>query len=251
VASTVSWDSTNSYYYPTITPVSEGSTTLTFTDVATGKVSATAVVKVVAAVAKTVTTATDAASYAPGTKVVYTITATDAAGNPVADGTYGSNTATATVAASTSFLSTAPTSNFGLQGTLVPANGNLTFASGIASSTLYAPLSGPVSISGGVLNASAAYLATALQGTTLPAATFEVTGDSSVNDNIAIATDAANAATDAANAAAESADNATQAATDALDAVQELQAQVTKLFAALKAQIAALAKSIAKGSSKK
>lgn len=246
------YDSTNGYWYPIITPVSEGAATITVADASTGKITATAVINVSAAVASTVSTSTDASNYAPGTKVVYTISAKDAAGNPVADGTYGTTVSTASAPTTTSFLTTLPSSNFGLQGSVASASGDVTFANGTSTSTLYAPLSGPVTIGNGVLNASASYLATALQGSTLPAATFTVTTDTSAADAASLAVDSANAATDAANAAAESADNATQAATDALSAVQDLQAQVTKLFAALKAQISAISKALtAKSTAKK
>jgi len=241
VAATPSWDSVNSFYYPVITPVSAGTTVLTFTDVATGAVVATATVTVNTAVVASLKATTDASTYDPGTKVVYTLTAADAAGNPVADGKY------------TALLSTAPTSNVGLQGALPAAD--VTFTGGVANYTVYAPLAtANVAVAGGVISSTAATVASALQGGTLAEADFATTGSSDNAANAATdaaneATDAANAATDAANAAADSADAATQAAQDAGDkadaalaAVTALSQQVTTLLAKVAAVSAALAK---------
>ena len=229
VAATPNWDATGAFYYPTITPVSEGKTVLTFTDVSTGLVVATATVTVAAAVVATLTPSSDAQSYDPGTKVIYTLTAADAAGKPVADGTYAA------------LLSTLPTSNVGLQGSLPTAN--VTFTAGVANYTLYAPLAtANVAIAGGVIgvSAGAANYASALDAAKLAEVDFATTGSSDT---------AANAATDAANAAADSADAATQAAQDAgdkadaaLTAVTALSQQVTTLLA----KVAALATTIAK-----
>ena len=245
-SSTPSWDSTNGYYYPVIQPVAEGKTTLTFTDVATGLVTATATVWVTSPVIATLTAASDNSSYDPGTKVLYTLTAADAAGNPVADGGY------------TDLIATAPTSNVGLQGTIPGvSSGTATtvFLGGVNSSTLYAPLAtANVAIAGGVLGTSSNDLATALQGATIAEVDFSTTGSSDDAANAATdaaneATDAANAATDAANAAADSADAATQAAQDAdtqaqaaLAAVTALSQQVTTLLA----KVASLSASVAK-----
>ena len=236
VAATASYDATNGYYYPVITPVSEGSTVLTFTDAATGLVVATATVWVVPAVAATVVASTDNTSYDPGTKVVYTLTATTAKGNPIADGTY------------TGFFSTAPTSNVGLQGAL-PGTTSVAFKGGVNASTLYAPLAtANVAIAGGTVIAGFLSSATA---TATNEADFSTTGSSDNAANAAVdaaneATDAANAATDAANAAADSADAATQAAQDAGDkadaalaAVTALSQQVTNVLAKI-ASISAL-----------
>ena len=259
VSATPSWDSTGDFYYPTINPLSEGKTVLTFTDVSTGLVIATATVWVVPAVVATLTAATDNSSYDPGTKVLYTLTAADAAGNPVADGTY------------VGLLTTVPTSNVGLQGSLPTAatataaegtsaqtiNGeaNVTFAGGVATYTLYAPLAtANVAIAGGVINSGGVLTSSALEGATVNEADFSTTGSSDDAANAATdaaneATDAANAATDAANAAADSADAATQAAQDAdtqaqaaLAAVTALSQQVTTLLA----KVASLSASVAK-----
>jgi hypothetical protein len=235
VATYPNWDATNSYYYPVITPVSEGKTTLTFTDVSTGLVVATTSVLVTKAVVAAITASTDASSYQPGTKVVYTITATDADGNPVADGAY-----------SDFFNAAYPTSNVGLQGSL-PAANSVSFVGGVNSSTLYAPLStAAVTIAGGTIG-SGADVATALQASTLPTASFATTGSadtqaSAATDAANEATDAANAATDAANAAADAADAATAAAQDASAQAQAALAAVN----ALSAKITVLAAQIAK-----
>ena len=243
VAATPSWDTLGAFYYPTITPVSEGKTVLTFTDVSTGLVVATATVTVAAAVVATLTPSSDAQSYDPGTKVVYTLTAKDAAGNPVADGTY------------TALLSTLPTSNVGLQGSLPTAN--VTFTAGVANYALYAPLAtANVAIAGGVIgvSAGAANYASALDAANLAEVDFATTGSSDTAANAATdaaneATDAANAATDAANAAADSADAATQAAQDAGDKADAALAAVTALsqqVTTLLSKVAALATAIAK-----
>ena len=235
VSTNPNWDATNSYYYPVISPVSEGKTTLTFTDVSTGLVVATTSVLVTKAVVAAITASTDASSYDPGTKVVYTITATDAAGNPVADGAY-----------SDFFNAAYPTSNVGLQGSLPSAN-SVSFVGGVNISTLYAPLStAAVTIAGGTIG-SGADVATALQASTLPTASFATTGSadtqaSAATDAANEATDAANAATDAANAAADAADAATSAAQDAGAKADAALAAVT----ALSAKITVLAAQIAK-----
>ena len=240
-AGSPTYDSTNGYIYVNIVPVSEGSTVITFSDTATGLVTATATVWVVSAVAASVVAASDAASYDPGTKVLYTLTAADAAKNPIADGTY------------TNLLTTSPTSNVALQGLGVIVSP--TFAGGVATNTIYSPVnSANVAIAGGVISATAATVATAIQGSTLNEVDFATTGSSDTAANAATdaaneATDAANAATDAANAAADSADAATQAAQDAGDkadaafaAVTALSQQVTTLLAKVAAVSAALAK---------
>ena len=203
-----------------ISPVSEGSTTITVTS--SDGVTSSATVYVTTAVAAKVSVSTDASSYDPGTAVQYIISATDAAGNPVADGTYAA------------FLSTLPTTTVNVQGFAPTAA--VTFAGGKTSYTFYAPLQGGnVSVTAGVLG-TASTIASALQSTTVPAATFAVNGDA----NSSLAVDAANAATDAANAAAEEASNATEAASEALAAVNSLATTVASLIAGIKAQLTAL-----------
>jgi len=242
----ITYDATNGYSYPSITPVSEGKTTLTFTDTATGLVTATATVLVTSPIIATLAAASDNSTYDPGTKVLYTLTAADAAGNPVADGGY------------TDLIATAPTSNVGLQGS-VPAVSTsgvpTTFLGGVNTSTLYAPLAtANVTIAGGVLGSAPAALAAALDGATIAEVDFSTTGSSDNAANAATdaaneATDAANAATDAANAAADSADAATQAAQDAGDKADAALAAVTALsqqVTTLLAKVAALSATIAK-----
>ena len=245
VQSTANYDVTNGFYYPVITPVSEGTTTLTFTDAATGLVSSTAVITVVKAVASTVSASTDSSSYGAGTTVKYLLTAKDAVGNPVADGTYRD------------FVGSAATSNYGLQGTLPGAAATnpayVTFSSGVSSTTIYAPaVADNVTIVGPTLSGTSAGVASALQSTTVAPVTFAVTTSTSTQASAATdaaneATDAANAATDAANAAADAADAATSAAQDAsakadaaLAAVNALSAKITVLAA----QIAKIVKKL-------
>ena len=214
-------------YYVTVTGVAEGTATITIAD-STGKITATAPVLVTTDIAASVNASTDAAAYDPGTAVVYTISATDAAGNPIADGTY------------VGFLATLPTTNVAVQG--FSESTTATFKGGMSSVTFYAPLSsGNVSVTGGVLGSTANF-ATALQAASLATATFAVNG----NADVSAATDAANAATDAANAAADAADNATQAASEALAAVNSLATTVASLIAGIKAQITSLTNLITK-----
>ena len=241
---TVQWDSVNSVYFAVISGVSEGAATITFADAATGLVKGTANIWVTSAVVNSVVAASDAQSYDPGTKVLYTLTATDAKGNPVADGTY------------TALLGTVPASNVALQG-FSPAV-NVTFAAGVNTATIYSPVnSANVAIAGGVLG-TGANIVTATQGTKLNEVDFSTTGSSDTAANAATdaaneATDAANAATDAANAAADSADAATQAAQDAGDkadaalaAVTALSQQVTSVLAKVAALSALLVRVVKK-----
>ena len=208
-------------FYVTVTGVAEGSAVITIAD-STGLIKTTATVLVTTGVAAKITTSTDAASYDAGTLVTYTISATDAAGNPVADGSY------------VGFLASAPVTNVAVQG--FSESTTATFVDGKYSTTFYAPLSaGNVTVTGGTVGSTTA-IATALQATALPAATFAVNGDA----NASLAVDAANAATDAANAAAEEASNATEAASEALAAVNALATTVASLIAGIKAQLTAL-----------
>jgi hypothetical protein len=183
-------------------------------------------------VAKEVMT-TDKASYAPGDAMIITITATDAAGNPVADG------------------KTSPTGISSNKSVIGLPTASSTYKAGVKvyKTGIYAPsVSGPFILTTTSTNAA---------GDTITA-TATVTGDTSLNASIqaaldaanaaadaaAEATDAANAATDAANAAADAADSATAAAQDAADqagqalaAVNTLATSVAVLVAGIKAQI--------------
>jgi hypothetical protein len=227
----VYFDSNNAYFYPVITPVSAGTTTITVVDAATGLVSGSAVITVSGADVNAVTPSTGASSYDPGTKVTYNLTIANAKGTSVPDGTY----------AQFFTKGAAPITSVGVQGTV--SGESVTTVNGVAASTFYAPLQGGnVLITGGVLGASTTIFATALQSATLADATFSVNGSSDAS----AATDAANAATDAANAAADAADNATQAASEALAAVNSLATTVASLIAGIKAQITSLTNLITK-----
>jgi hypothetical protein len=169
----------------------------------------------------------DKASYSPGEQMIITITATDAAGNPVFTG------------------ATAPalSSNKAIQGI---ANVATTYTAGKADSISR-------DVDGAVLDSARAFApATAgdfrvsATGTDALATVISATAtvaDPSVDaatDAANEATDAANAATDAALAAADAADAATAAAQDASDAVAALSASVSKLISSLRAQITSL-----------
>ena len=213
----LTYDAANASSFVNIIPVSEGSTILTFSDTATGKVIATTTVLVVSPVVAKVVASTDAATYDPGTKVVYSLIATDAAGRQVADGTY------------TGLFSTAPTSNVGLQGAL-PTTGAITFAAGVTSSTVYSPVTASnVVIAGGTLS-SLAFVASAAAGTTVNNALFSVSGASI---SIQGAIDAANEATNAAKAAGAEATLAVTAANAATAAAQAAGAQAAACIAAI------------------
>ena len=97
----------------------------------------------------------DKATYAPGAKAVLTLTAKDANGNLMADGTYALLTSTG-LTASTAISSTPA----------LPTGASVTLSGGTATWTLFAPLvAGPFSINGttaaagGPVNAAAASLA--------------------------------------------------------------------------------------------
>jgi hypothetical protein len=223
------------------TPVAtSGTTTITVAN-ATGTITATGTMTVGSTSIASITMTTDATDYAPGDKVTVTLTAKDAAGNAIADGTYY-NLLTKAVTSSQGLLSypwdfvkSATT------GLYTADAGDVAFSGGKATASFFAPqanftLTATLSASG--------RLAYAIQETSLTA-TATVTNPSTVAasaaaDAAAEATDAANAATDAANAAAEAADAATAAAQDAADAVAALSTQVSEMVNALKKQITAL-----------
>jgi len=240
VGATAGYDGINlGGYYAVIYPANEGTTTLTFSDAATGLITATAVVNVTKAVIASVSTTTDASSYDPAAPVKYLVTTKDAAGNPTPDGTF------------TGFYAAGyePTSNVGMQG-FAPVD-TLSTTAGVATTTFYAPVTPgtTVTITGGTMQGTAgtaaaatSFQVAALNGSTQGGATFTVNGGS----DSSAAADAANAATDAANAAADAADNATQAASEALAAVNSLATTVASLIAGIKAQITSLTNLITK-----
>jgi hypothetical protein len=166
--------------------------------------------------------------------MVVAVTAKDASGNPVVDGS-----ATPTLSANKA-IGGANNSNqitFGTYlGGMVTTR---TISSGVVlrADLYYAPsVSGDFTITGLSGNATASRIT--VTGTVGDDAA--TTAASAAADAAAEATDAANAATDAANAAAEAADAATAAAQDAADAVAALSASVSEMVNALKKQITSL-----------
>jgi len=227
------YDSTNKWLPINVTGLADGTTVITISDKATGLVMATGSVVVSSVVASSATLTLNAAAYAAGDKVTYTLAAKDAAGNGIADGKY------------VGMLTGALTANQSITSTL--AGPDVTFVNGSATGSFFAPATDFV-IAG--TTSTAATLVTALQGVTLTTTLSTVSNAATDAANAAVdaaneATDAANAATDAANAAADSADAATQAAQDAGDkadaalaAVVALSQQVTSVLA----KVAALSK---------
>jgi len=239
-----------------------GKATITFSNATTSPtITATTSVTVSSQRAAAVSIKTDKASYAPGEKITFTLTAADASGNPLATGIDVSGN-----------LLKSSASNPVISAAIVPATpfvGNVskTLTDGAATAVAYAPLvSGPVSLTwtlAGTAGGSATtYLSAALVGTTVTTS-FDVATSTSQQASITAANaaadaaleaiDAANAATDAANLAAEAADAATMAAQDAKDAadaataaVEKLAQDVATMIDALKAQLATLANVVAK-----
>jgi hypothetical protein len=212
----------------TITGVKVGKTTVYAANNAV-KASATIIsagvsVEVTGKTAKTVTMSFDKPTYAPGEKMVLTVSAVDANGRPVADGTRA-------------LLDAVATANILPNGTLPGAS--VALVSGKAEYTLYAPASaGELTIT--------AKEGTATDSTTKAAITASATV---VNPGADAATAAAELAEAAAQDATDAALDATEAATlagalaqEAVDAVAALSAQVATLIKALKVQITALTK---------
>jgi len=192
-------------------------------------------------------------SVTSGNVITYTITAKDASGNPIPDGSSVLN-----------YLYSSPTIAGGAMKdySSVLANNvdalftGAKFSSGVATDSVQAPF-GTTSIvatfdgnGAGVATSGGTYFTTAALRNFETVLTTSVSADPGVAaatsaatdavDAANEATDAANAATDAANAAAEAADAATAAAQDAQAAVAALASQVADLVAGLKAQITAL-----------
>jgi hypothetical protein len=195
------------------TATKTGAKTLTLTHTAT-TVATTFSFTVALAAASTVAVTNDQGAPVPGQKITYTVTAKDAGGNAVPDGT-----ATVAVTTSLSQSATLPTT--------------LAFSGGVATFSLYAPVTPGTQTVTVTKDTIVGTTASDVVDLTAPAA-----------DAAAEATDAANAATDAANAAAEAADAATAAAQDAADAVTALAVQVNEQIAELKAMNMALQKQI-------
>ena len=180
----------------------------------------------------------DKATYEPGEKMVYTISAKDSSGNPVYDGaTPASLTCNKTIGGSLS------DSEWGVYVAGKAVAGDNSYEQ------LFAPGVGgkfKCSGNGGALGLSVITAEAAVTDAVQAAA-------DAATDAAAEAIDAANAATDAANLAAEAADAATVAAEEARDAadaataaVEALATEVATLMAALKAQITTLANTVAK-----
>jgi hypothetical protein len=192
------------------------------------------------------------ATGAPGATVDYTLTLTEKNGYPVADQTYGVNSAGgvlfSAVAADTEI------SGFTGSGASLPfsASESFTSKSGVITSKGTLPIAGVASLSltlvGDGLQTLAVNAIDKSIGKTKLTVSTDVAnpGVDAATDAANEATDAANAATDAALAAAEAADAATSAAQEASDAVAALSESVTKLIAGLQAQIKSLAAVVAK-----
>jgi hypothetical protein len=220
----------------TVTPsatTTASSVTITFGNASTlaaSTVTTTAVVGIGGIEAASVTLTTDKAVYAPGEKMVVTLTLKDKLGRLV-----GTNVGTTVLGA---FASSSA-----LGGDAMFAAGAQITKLGIATKTFYAPLAaGPIEITGKT-GTDATHLASAQRGITLTAtATVENPDSAAAQDAANEATDAANAATDAALSAADAADAATAAAQDAADAVAALSTRVSKLVSDLRKQIRELTK---------
>jgi hypothetical protein len=206
--------------------VAAGTSVITFgnaSTAATSTVTGTTTVEVTGSIATTVTLTLDKAEYAPGEKMTLTVSAKDANGKPVADGSRA--------------LITSPTSNVVIGCTLSTST---TLLAGSATQTCYAPAttgSFTISVTEGAATASTTKATVSVTATVVDAAADVA---QAAVDAAAEAIDAANAATDAANAAAEAADAATAAAQDAADAVAALSVSVAAMIDSLKKQITAL-----------
>jgi len=180
----------------------------------------------------------DKATYEPGAKMVFTLTAKDSSGNPVYDGA-----TPATLTCNKTIGGSLGDSEWGVYVGGKSVTGNNSYE------PLFAPATGgkfQCSGNGGALGLSVITAEASVTDATMAAV-------DAATDAANEAIDAANAATDAANLAAEAADAATVAAEEARDAadaataaVEELATQVATLMAALKAQITTLANTVAK-----
>jgi hypothetical protein len=234
---------TKGTYYCAVTAASaatEGALTVTFKggDVATVTTTASTFITTKLAATLTITAAD---SVVAGDKVTYTLTAKNAAGNPVADGTY---TFFASVSANASF-----------SGSDTRWTTTVAVVDGSATSYVYAPANSFKSTwtLAGTAATATTNLVAALAATTVDVSTAvtNATLDAAAAalDAAQEATDAANAAYDAANNAMDSADAATAAAQDAADNAAQALTAVTALSATvakLVKQISAIAATLAK-----
>ena len=217
-----------------VTGVKSGTATITVGNaatLATSTITKTLAVKVGAITAKTVAFTMSPTAPQPGEKVTLTVTATDASGNAVGDGSRDL------------FSAAGITSSLAVQGATWTAAAAVTLAGGTATYTFYAP------------TGTGALTVTATEGastdsTTKAAITGSVTITNAAVDAATVAAEAAEAAaqdaTDAALDATTAAEAAGALAQEAVDAVAELAANVTKLFTDLNTQIAKLTALIVK-----
>ncbi|MCX6448092.1 MAG: hypothetical protein NTV18_02990 [Actinobacteria bacterium] len=223
-----------------ITGVKSGTATITVGNASTlaaSTITKTLAVKVGAITAKTVAFTMSPTAPQPGEKVTLTVTATDASGNAVGDGSRDL------------FSAGGLTTSLAVQGaTWTASTAAVTLKDGKAEYSFYAPTG---------------------TGKLTVTATEGASTDSTTKGSITGSVDVTNAALDAATVAAEAAEAAAQDATDAaldattaaeaagalaqeaVDLVTELSAQVTKLMTALKAQINYLTKLVMKLAAKK
>jgi hypothetical protein len=219
----------------TVTGVKSGTATITAGNaatLATSTITKTLAVKVGAITAKTVAFTMSPTAPQPGEKVTLTVTATDASGNAVGDGSRNL------------FSAAGITTSLAVQGaTWTAATAAATLVGGVATYTFYAPTGT------GVLDVTATEGAST-DSTTKAAITGSVTITNAAADAATLAAEAAEAAAqDATDAALDATTAATEAgalAQEAVDLVTALSAEVTKLMAALKAQIDSLTKLVTK-----
>jgi hypothetical protein len=221
------------YGFIAVTGVAAGTATITVQNADPAGATAPTVTKTIdvvvttAGAADSVAFTTDKASYQAGEPGVLNVTLKNAAGNPVADGTY------------TIFDASYPLlSNLYLQ----PRTGGdntawaagltaVTTIGGVASFDFYNPsVNGSLTFTATTISASTVSSALTQNARAKAVTVTTPVGTASV-DQSSLAYDAASAATDAANNAYEEAQNATQAASDALAAVKALAVQVKALIA--------------------
>ena len=208
---------------------------------ATSTITKTLAIKVGAITAKTVAFSMSPAAPQPGEKVTLTVTATDASGNAVGDGSRNL------------FSSAGITTSLAVQGATWTAAAAVTLKDGKAEYSFYAPTGT------GVLTV------TATQGTALDNVIADATTAAAITGSVSVTNAALDAATVAAEAAEAAAQDATDAALDAttaaeaagalaqeaVDLVTELSAEVTKLIAGVRASITYLTKLVMKLAAKK
>jgi hypothetical protein len=145
-----------------------GAVTATFRNAATAAdatVSTTAAFGVSSVLAKTLTITADKVTYTPGEKITYTLTAKDANGLGLPDGSYAADALLKNVA-------TNPVLSGGVGTTPFLGTAAIVLKAGVATATAYAPLaSGPVTatwtVAGTAAAADTTNLVTALQATTI------------------------------------------------------------------------------------